>query len=290
MTQPDRKLARLLADSCTYLQQLEQAGLQWYLDAGTVAASSPLAATPAPAAFPAPGTPKDTFAEACAAFVRETLAEIAKNRQVLPTQGDIFASRDDAALALNPQEKAAALAEFAAEVAPCVQCKLHSGRTQTVFGVGDANADLVLIGEAPGRDEDLQGEPFVGRAGQLLTEILKAIKLRRQDVYICNILKCRPPQNRDPEADEVSACEPYLKRQLQIIQPRLICCLGRVAAQNLLGTRASLTALRQTVHFYESIPVLATFHPAALLRNPHWKRPTWEDVRRLRALYDALRT
>jgi DNA polymerase len=213
---------------------------------------------------------------------------IDSQRHTKPRQADIFTSVDEAPAPLDRAGKERALAELAREVAPCTLCKLHGGRTQTVFGTGDPDAGLVFVGEAPGRDEDLQGEPFVGRAGQLLNDILKAIGFAREEVYICNILKCRPPNNRDPEADEVGSCEPYLKQQLAVIQPQLICCLGRVAAQTLLGTRASLTTLREAVHFYAGIPVLATFHPAALLRNPHWKRPTWDDVRRLRALYDAL--
>jgi len=204
-------------------------------------------------------------------------------------QGDIFTRPAAPAPKLTREQKAAALAEMAAEVAPCQGCKLAATRTQTVFGVGDPDADLVFIGEAPGRDEDLQGEPFVGRAGMLLNEILKAIALRRDQVYICNILKCRPPENRDPERDEVEACTPYLRRQLEIIEPRVICCLGRHAAQTLLGTSAPLASLRERAHFFGAIPVVVTFHPAALLRNPHWKRPTWDDVRKLRALYDALR-
>jgi DNA polymerase len=230
----------------------------------------------------------DGFAQECAAFVEETCARIARHRTAAPVQADIFASGEPDEPVLDGADKARALADLAAEVAPCRLCKLHAGRTQTVFGVGNPDANVVFVGEAPGRDEDLQGEPFVGRAGKLLNDILKAIDFARDDVYICNILKCRPPQNRDPEADEVAACEPYLKRQLAILKPRIIVCLGRVAAQTLLGTRASLSALRQSVHFYEGIPVMATYHPAALLRNPHWKRPTWDDVRKLRALDRAL--
>ena len=222
--------------------------------------------------------------------MRETLARIESNRHVVVVeQQDMFAAPAESPPRLSRQEKTEALRLLAGEVATCTSCPLREERTQTVFGVGDPDADLVFIGEAPGREEDLQGEPFVGRAGQLLNEILKAIGFRREEVYICNILKCRPPNNRDPEPDEVACCEPFLRRQLAIIEPKLICCLGRVAAQNLLGTRATLGALRETVHSYEGIPVMATFHPAALLRNPHWKRPTWDDVRKLRALYDALR-
>lgn len=306
-------LGRLAADLAVYLRQQQQAGAGWFVadlagEGDEVAAApqtTPRPASPVPPAPPAspaaPPTPSrptppsaapaprgGDFAAVCAAFVQDTLARLESGRKTV-AQGDIFAAPEEAPVRLTRAQKAEALAELAAEVAPCRGCKLAPARTQTVFGVGDPDADLVFVGEAPGRDEDRQGEPFVGRAGQLLNEILKAIDLRRQDVYICNILKCRPPENRDPERDEVEACEPYLRRQLALIEPKVICCLGRHAAQTLLGTTAALAALRERSHFYQGIPVVVTFHPAALLRNPHWKRPTWDDVRKLRALYDALR-
>lgn len=169
-----------------------------------------------------------------------------------------------------------------------MKCQLGSTRKNFVFGVGNPKAKLVLIGEAPGADEDEQGEPFVGRAGQLLNKILAAVQLKREDVYICNILKCRPPNNRDPLPEEVAACEPFLKRQLEIMQPKLILCLGRIAAQTLLKTKATLSELRNNIYQYQGIKVLVTFHPAALLRNPNWKRPAWEDVQKMRKMYDEL--
>ncbi len=216
----------------------------------------------------------------------ERVQQIQQGAKALRRESGSVARKADSTEA---SAQAEALRVLAQEVAGCVKCKLHSTRTQTVFGVGNPNADLVFVGEAPGRDEDLQGEPFVGAAGQLLTKILSAIDLAREEVYICNVLKCRPPQNRDPEADEVQSCEPYLKRQLDILQPKLICCLGRHAAHTLLGTTASLKSLRSHIHDYYGIPTLVTYHPAALLRNPQWKRPTWEDVQKLRAMYDRLR-
>ncbi|MEP0822125.1 MAG: uracil-DNA glycosylase [Ignavibacterium sp.] len=173
-------------------------------------------------------------------------------------------------------------------ICTCLKCSLGQTRTKFVFGVGNPKADLVLVGEAPGADEDLQGEPFVGRAGQLLNKILEAIRFKREDVYICNILKCRPPNNRDPQPEEIALCEPYLWKQLELIKPRLILCLGRIAAQALLKTSESLTALRGRVHDYRGIKLMVTYHPAALLRNPNWKRPTWEDVQKVRKLYDEL--
>ncbi len=172
------------------------------------------------------------------------------------------------------------------EVSQCTLCALHEGRNKTVFGVGNPEAKVMFIGEAPGRDEDLKGEPFVGRAGQLLDKILAAIDLDRESVYITNILKCRPPKNRDPEESEVRCCENYLKRQIALIRPRYICALGRVAAQWLLQTNATLGAIREGEYYYEGIPVIATYHPAALLRNPNFKKPCWEDMKKLRALLD----
>jgi len=144
----------------------------------------------------------------------------------------------------------------------------------------------MLIGEAPGADEDAQGEPFVGRAGQLLNKILDAIQFKRQDVYIANILKCRPPNNRKPQAEEVELCLPYLRKQIQLITPSVILCLGLTAAENLLGTRESLSRLRGRVLSFEGTPVMVTYHPAALLRNPNWKRPAWEDVQAIKKLHD----
>jgi DNA polymerase len=183
---------------------------------------------------------------------------------------------------------AATLAELDGQINTCMKCSLGGTRTNFVFGVGNPAATLMLIGEAPGADEDAQGEPFVGRAGQLLNKILEAIRFKREDVYICNILKCRPPGNRKPLPEEADHCLPYLRKQVALVQPRVILCLGLTAAENLLGTRESLGQLRGRVLAYEGIPLMVTYHPAALLRNPNWKRPTWEDVQALRALHDEL--
>lgn len=173
--------------------------------------------------------------------------------------------------------------ELQAEVAACTACPLHQTRTQTVFGVGDRTAAWMVIGEAPGEQEDLQGEPFVGRAGLLLNEMLRAIGLQRQQVYIANILKCRPPKNRDPQPEEVAACESFLQRQLALIRPKIILAVGRIAAQNLLKTAAPIGKLRGTVHDYQGIPMVVTYHPAYLLRTPLEKRKAWDDLRQ--ALY-----
>lgn len=180
------------------------------------------------------------------------------------------------------------LEEAEAYVRNTVLIPLDDLRTNPVFGVGNPDADLMVIGEAPGAAEDAQGEPFVGRAGQLLTKILAAIDLGREDVYIANILKSRPPNNRDPLAAEVEAHVPILYKQIALIQPKLILCVGKTAGTTLLDKQTTLGALRQTFHDFHGLPLLVTYHPAALLRNPQWKRATWEDVQMLRQRYDQL--
>ena len=192
--------------------------------------------------------------------------------------------RKETEAAQTPDDaNAAALATVARDVAACTRCaELAQTRTQTVFGTGNPNARIVFCGEAPGADEDRLGEPFVGRAGQLLTDILvKGMKIRREDVYILNILRCRPPGNRTPLPVEAAACREYLDRQLAIIQPEFICCLGAVAAQNLLGTDTTIGRLRGRVHDYNGIRVICTYHPAYVLRNPQAKRPVWDDIQLL---------
>jgi uracil-DNA glycosylase family 4 len=185
--------------------------------------------------------------------------------------------------AAPPEDRAAALAAMAAKVAQCVRCKeLARSRTQTVFGAGNPHARLVFMGEAPGEDEDRQGIPFVGRAGQLLTDIIvKGMHLRREDVYILNTVKCRPPGNRTPAPDEAANCREYLDFQLQVIRPEFLCCLGAVAAQNLLGTSAPIGRLRGRVHTFKGIKVVCTYHPAYVLRYPPAKREVWEDIKLL---------
>lgn len=170
------------------------------------------------------------------------------------------------------------LAAIREELGDCRRCKLCDGRTHIVFGVGNPDADLMFIGEAPGADEDRQGEPFVGRAGHLLTRMIQAMGLRRQDVYIANIIKCRPPKNRDPEMDEVIACEPFLVRQIEAVRPRVIVSLGRVSAQTLLRTSEGITRMRGRWREYQGVKLMPTFHPAYLLRNPAAKREAWIDL------------
>lgn len=169
----------------------------------------------------------------------------------------------------------------------CPRCRLADTRQHVVFGEGNPAADLLVVGEAPGADEDRSGRPFVGRAGRLLTLLLAAIGFAREDVYICNVLKCRPPGNRNPQPDEVEACSPYLLRQVELVAPRAILACGTFAAQTLLGTSEPIGRLRGTVHGFRGVPVVPTYHPAALLRNAGWTRATWEDLQRLRGILDA---
>jgi uracil-DNA glycosylase len=189
------------------------------------------------------------------------------------------------ALFRNPAE---ALVAIRADIGDCTRCKLHTlGRTQVVFGVGNPEAQLMFVGEAPGADEDEQGIPFIGRAGQLLTKIIEAIGLTRDDVYIANIIKCRPPQNRNPEPDEVATCEPFLFQQIDVIKPKIVVALGKYAAQTLLRTETPISRLRGQLFDYRGAKLIPTFHPAYLLRNPSSKREVWEDMKLVRRLLDA---
>ena len=194
---------------------------------------------------------------------------------VAPPGSDLFSEDPLAGLGLD---------ELAAMVGTCTRCGLCRSRTNAVPGEGPANARLAVVGEGPGANEDATGRPFVGRAGELLTEILAAIDLPREQVFICNVVKCRPPENRKPTPDEIKACVPYLHRQLEIIRPAVILAMGGTAAESLLDTRQSLGALRNKMHEFRGIPLIVTYHPAALLRNPNWKKPTWDDVRIARQL------
>ena len=201
------------------------------------------------------------------------------------------ASRDGAipvALSRSPAEALAAIREH---IGDCARCKLHRlGRTQIVFGVGNPSADLMFVGEAPGADEDIQGIPFVGRAGQLLTKIIEAIGLSRDEVYIANVIKCRPPENRNPEPDEVESCERFLFQQIDDIKPRVIVALGTFAARALLKTQDPISRLRGRIYDYRGAKLIPTFHPAFLLRSPDRKRDVWEDMKQVRALLHAQET
>jgi uracil-DNA glycosylase len=207
---------------------------------------------------------------------------VAKRKPKKPPEMDVVDCPQEGASG-GPVDRSAALEEIRRRVVRCKRCAdLVANRTQTVFGVGDPHARLVFLGEAPGADEDRQGEPFVGRAGQLLNDMItKGMKLRRADVYILNVLKCRPPQNRTPLPEEAAHCREFLDAQLDVLRPQFICCLGAVAAQNLLGTVESIGRLRGRVHEYRGVKVVCTYHPAYLLRNPAAKRDTWEDLQLL---------
>ena len=187
-----------------------------------------------------------------------------------------------------PPSSALTLEEVREKLGDCRRCKLHSTRTNIVFGTGSPRAKLVFVGEGPGRDEDLQGQPFVGLAGQLLTKIIQAIQLTREEVYIANIIKCRPPGNRNPEPDEIKSCEPFLRKQLEVIRPGLICALGTFAAQTLLQTEEKISLLRGRFHRYQGILLMPTYHPAFLLRNPNSKRDVWEDMKKIKKEYDRI--
>jgi DNA polymerase len=182
--------------------------------------------------------------------------------------------------------KLGSLKEVADVVAGCTRCPLYASATNPVPGEGSPTAELVCVGEAPGEKEDLSGRPFVGQSGELLTKILAAISLRREDVFICNVLKHRPPGNRNPLPEEVVACSPYLVQQLELIRPKVIVAFGTFAAQTLLNTKIPIGKLRGSIHRYHGVPLIVTYHPAALLRNPAWKRPTWEDVQLARRILD----
>lgn len=190
------------------------------------------------------------------------------------------------ALFEDPAFKLGTLDEIAKVVASCTRCPLYASATNPVPGTGNPDADFMVVGEAPGANEDAQGVPFVGQAGQLLTKIIEAINLKREDVFIVNVLKHRPPGNRNPLPEEVTACSPYLVRQIELVKPKVILALGTFAAQTLLETKLGIGKLRGQIHRYYGVPLIVTYHPAALLRNPSWKRPTWEDVQLARRILD----
>ena len=244
----------------------------------TVAAASTPEAAGAMAPSPNAGAPKN----AATSTPLPTWLE-AIGLPVGLSVGSAATARSDVATGL------VSLDAIADAVRACSACALHQSATKAVPGEGDPHADFLCVGEAPGANEDQQGRPFVGDAGQLLTKILGAIQLEREHVYICNVLKHRPPGNRDPLPEEVHACQPYLLRQLELVKPRVILALGRFAAQTLLQTTTSIGQMRGQLHRFHGIPLIVTYHPAALLRNESWKRPTWEDVKLARRVLDASR-
>ncbi|MDQ6873038.1 MAG: uracil-DNA glycosylase [Gemmatimonadota bacterium] len=217
----------------------------------------------------------------------ETESPAVKPTDDMAFKKGIVVASDEAELMPDAILKLRSLDEIAQKVKKCTRCPLYETATNAVPGEGDPHAQLVCVGEAPGAKEDETGRPFVGQAGQLLTKILAAIDMTREQVFICNVLKHRPPGNRNPQPDEVEACSPYLIRQLELIKPKVIVAFGTFAAQTLLQTKTPLGQLRGLVHRYHGIPLIVTYHPAALLRNPAWKRPTWEDVKLARRILDS---
>jgi DNA polymerase len=252
-----------------FLEQERQLGNDWVVLADGAARAPVPAAPRAPVAPTGPTAPTAPSESSAPPLPPPGIA-------FDPPAGDLFAN--------DPIQAAGSLAAIAELVTACTRCRLCEGRTHAVPGEGPDGARLVVVGEGPGRVEDETGRPFVGPAGELLTKILAAIELPREQVFICNVVKCRPPDNRVPQYDEIAACLPYLFRQLELVKPKAILAMGATAAQALLNTRQSLGALRNRVHRFRGTPVIVTYHPAALLRNPNWKRPTWDDVRIVRRL------
>ena len=204
------------------------------------------------------------------------------NSMVATDENPLSGTESDLFTGSSATFEAKTLEELRAAIGDCRRCKLWPGRTHLVFGVGNPKARLMFIGEGPGRDEDLQGEPFVGRAGQLLTDIItKGMGLKREDVYIANVVKCRPPENRNPEPDEVASCEPFLKKQIDLVRPEIIIALGKFAVQTLLQSKVPITKVRGNWYIYHGIKLMPTFHPAYLLRNPGDKKLVWEDIKKV---------
>lgn len=260
-------------------QQAELGGSELYLDAP---ASTAFGAPPAAAEEPGGATPPP---RSPAGPVQRGAVDWRKGAPPIPGPG-LTVELPEGGLFGRGGAGEESLAVVATEIAACTRCGLSAGRTHTVPGEGNPQGRLMLVGEGPGATEDATGRPFVGAAGELLTQILGSIGIPREDVFIANIVKCRPPQNRKPLPDEVAACLPYLHRQIRLVRPKVLVALGGTAAEAMLGVKQSLGGLRGAVHSYGGIPLVVTYHPAALLRNPNWKKPTWDDVRIARQLLD----
>ena len=252
-------------------QRLEMGETEWFLNPESLSLDK-LNDTSTPLCVPEK-VPDHEIAGNMVSFEGRTLGKKAYNSDISSDSG------------IADQES---LDELYTAVCECKRCPLGYSRNRFVFGSGNPQADIMFIGEAPGADEDMQGLPFVGRAGRLLTRMIQAVKLRREDVYIGNVLKCRPPRNRDPKADEIEKCEPIFIRQIEIIKPKIIFALGRIAGQTLLRSKSPLNALRGKVHEYHGVKLIVSYHPAALLRNARWKPAGWEDLKFLRREYDGL--
>ena len=282
---------RLLSAIRSLMQQEQRSGIVYWCDpelerALCDAAARPRITAPPPPPVPQASQPQQRFARPPArldpdAPARSSTAAAARAKVARPQWGP-----PPQAAGRDPDWKQS-LAAIEQEVRSCALCPLAKERTNTVFGVGEATVPLVFVGEAPGAEEDRQGLPFVGRAGALLTRIIEAIGLTREQVYICNVLKCRPPGNRDPYPDEVATCSPYLERQLTLLNPKVVCTLGRHSTLRLTGQAVAMKTLRGQTFEYHGYKVMPTYHPAALLRNPSLKALVWEDVQKLRAVLDT---
>ena len=240
---------------------------------------------PRPAA-PQAGAPPRSAGSSASVAPLAPLAPAARLSDLAPP--GLVVGGGEAELFGGPIGRAATLGEIAQMVRTCTRCPLYATAINPVPGEGSATAQLMCIGEAPGATEDETGRPFVGQAGKLLTDILRAINLSREEVFIANVMKHRPPGNRNPTPDEITACSPYLVRQVELIRPKVILALGTFAAQTLLDTKLAIGKLRGAMHWYHGTPLIATYHPAALLRNPGWKKPTWEDVKLVRRILDSV--
>jgi len=271
-----------------WLRYADDLGLgPYYLDRSATQSAPQLAGTP-----PSPSgevivetnmaTPPNAMSSVAAAAPRRAPEPSPAPK---PASAPAFAAPVTAPSLFEERIEGDTLDRIRAEIGPnCTRCKLHKARTNIVFGVGNPKAQLVFVGEGPGRDEDEQGEPFVGRAGKLLTQMIEAMGLRRGDVYICNVVKCRPPENRLPEKDEIATCSPYLYRQLGVIQPKVICCLGSCSAQTMLQTTQGISRFRGEWFDYRGSKLIATYHPAYLLRNPAAKGEVWKDLQKVMAV------
>ncbi|HVZ78800.1 MAG TPA: uracil-DNA glycosylase [Gemmatimonadaceae bacterium] len=290
---PDSSERRSVRDAgaampADWREALKQAGASPEGGAPKPAARTPIPkmAFPAPEAAPASEDAKAPADAAASPPVRDGARTPDPSHTPAAPQHGIVIGTSSRELFGGGEPQYASLDDIAAAVRGCTKCPLSSTALNPVPGEGNPNADFMCVGEAPGATEDETGRPFVGQAGQLLTKILAAINLSREDVFICNVLKHRPPGNRNPMPNEVAACSPYLIRQIELIRPKVILALGTFAAQTLLDTRLAIGKLRGQVHRYYGVPLIVTYHPAALLRNPSWKRPTWEDVQLARRILD----
>jgi uracil-DNA glycosylase len=278
----DNDRGRLFRQARDHAESLRLAGVEW----------APIAPRPTEHSNPRSGEEANESAARSlypAAYAAR-LASVGdpgqnRRRETVPdAEAELFGAAETIGEPMKLEERRTALSVLAQAVAGCTRCKpLAATRTQTVFGVGKPGVELCFVGEAPGADEDAQGEPFVGAAGQLLNKIVAACGMKREDVYICNIIKCRPPGNRAPLPDEVGNCREYLEKQIELVRPRFLCALGSTAAQNLLGTTQSIGKLRGRFHSYKGIPTICTYHPAYLLphRSPEKKKDVWEDMKML---------